>query len=68
MTGDEIQTPQFLSALQVAVRLSISVRTVTRMVKRGELPPPIRYNRKLVRWPASEIDAYLAERVARDRN
>jgi excisionase family DNA binding protein len=59
--------PDLLSALQVAERLSISVRTVQRMVKRGELPPPIRYNRKLIRWPTSEIEAYLAARRANNR-
>jgi len=66
---EEARTPRpdLLSAQQVAERLSISVRTVQRMVQRGELPPPIRYNRKLIRWPAVEIDAYLADRLARDR-
>lgn len=59
--------PDLLSALQVAERLSISVRTVQRMVKRGELPPPIRYNRKLIRWPTAEIEAYLAARRANNR-
>lgn len=59
--------PDLLSALQVAERLSISVRIVQRMVKRGELPPPIRYNRKLIRWPTAEIEAYLAARRANNR-
>jgi predicted DNA-binding transcriptional regulator AlpA len=45
----------------VARRLSISVRTLWRMLQRGMVPPPIRYNRKLVRWRASDLERYLAE-------
>jgi excisionase family DNA binding protein len=50
----ELLTPQ-----QVAERLSISTRTLWRMLAREELPPPIRYTRKLVRWKAADIAAYL---------
>jgi excisionase family DNA binding protein len=49
-----------LSARQVAHRLSISVRTVWRMLERNELPQPVRFNRKLVRWRAMDIDKYVA--------
>ena len=47
--------PELLSSEQVADLLSISVRTVWRMVLRGELPKPIRYNRRLVRWRINGI-------------
>jgi excisionase family DNA binding protein len=49
-----------LTARDVADRLSISVRTVWRMTARGVLPQPVRYNRKLVRWKAADIDRYVA--------
>jgi excisionase family DNA binding protein len=49
-----------LTAQEVADRLSISSRTVWRMERRGELPSPIRYNRKLVRWKAADIEDYVA--------
>jgi excisionase family DNA binding protein len=49
-----------MTAQQVADRLSISVRTVYRLVARGVLPPPVRFNRKLVRWKRSDIDRYIA--------
>jgi excisionase family DNA binding protein len=64
---EEAQRPELLSAQQVAERLSISVRTVQRMVQRGELPRPIRYNRKLIRWPTAEIEAYLKAKLALKR-
>ena len=49
-----------LSARQVAHRLSISVRTVWRMLERNQLPEPVRFNRKLVRWRALDIDRFVA--------
>jgi excisionase family DNA binding protein len=48
-----------LTSQQVADRLSISVRTLWRLVARGIFPQPIRYNRKLVRWKAADIDHYI---------
>jgi excisionase family DNA binding protein len=55
-----IPTKDLLTAREVADRLSVSVRTLWRMAARGDLPPPIRYNRKLVRWKAADIDRYVA--------
>jgi excisionase family DNA binding protein len=54
------RTKDLLTAQQIAYRLSISVRTVWRMLERQELPQPIRYNRKLVRWRVTDIDQYVA--------
>lgn len=48
-----------LSSDEVAGRLSISVRTLWRMVKSGRFPQPIRYNRKLVRWKAVDVARYI---------
>ena len=44
---------------EVAGLLAVSRRTLWRMVARGEVPEPIRYNRKLVRWKSSDIARYL---------
>ena len=49
-----------LTALETARRLSVGVRTLYRMVEAAQLPPPIRYNRKLVRWRTADVEAYLA--------
>jgi predicted DNA-binding transcriptional regulator AlpA len=54
-----------LTSQQVADRLSISVRTLWRLVARGSFPPPIRYSRKLVRWKTVEVDRYVQELSAR---
>jgi predicted DNA-binding transcriptional regulator AlpA len=44
--------------------LSISVRTVWRLLERDELPQPIRYNRKLVRWRSIDLDQYVESLTA----
>jgi predicted DNA-binding transcriptional regulator AlpA len=42
--------------------------TLSRRVRRGEFPAPIRVGSRNVAWLKSEIDAWQAERVAlRDR-
>ena len=53
-------TPELLTAQQVADVLSVSTRTLWRMVARGKLPPPIRWNRKLVRWHRDTLEQFLA--------
>jgi excisionase family DNA binding protein len=59
-TRSESRGPQdLLTSQQVADRLSVSVRTLWRLVSRGNFPQPIRYNRKLVRWKSSDIERYL---------
>jgi excisionase family DNA binding protein len=48
-----------LTSQDVADRLSICVRTLYRMVARGQFPRPIRFSRKAVRWRRSDVDIYL---------
>lgn len=54
-------SPELLTSQQVADRLSVSVRTLWRLVASGKFPKPVRYNRKLVRWKNAEVTRYLAE-------
>jgi predicted DNA-binding transcriptional regulator AlpA len=53
----------------MARRLHISVRTLYRMVRRGQVPQPIRFNRKLVRWRDSDYEQCLeaVEKLLRKR-
>ena len=48
-----------LTAQEVARRLSIGVRTLWRLVAAGNLPQPVRFSRKLVRWKAVDIEQYI---------
>ncbi len=48
-----------LTSDQAAAMTSTSVRTIWRMVERGQFPAPMRYNRRLVRWVRRDIEAWL---------
>jgi excisionase family DNA binding protein len=54
---------EMLAAKEVAALLGISVRTVWRLRARGELPQPIRYSRKLVRWRRDHLERFLEARL-----
>ena len=54
--------PDLLTAKEVARRLSICVRTLYRLVRAGRVPAPLRFNRKLVRWRARDIDRLVGRR------
>lgn len=43
----------------IAKMLSVSVGTVDKLVKRGELPQPKRLGQKLSFWPREQIEALL---------
>jgi excisionase family DNA binding protein len=47
-----------LSPADVAGMLRVSLRTLWRMAQAGILPRPVRFSRKLVRWLASDIQAW----------
>jgi excisionase family DNA binding protein len=48
-----------LGPKEVAERLSIGVRTLHKMIERGDFPSPIRFNRKLVRWRIQDVLAFV---------
>jgi len=56
---------RFLDSEQVAKMLSVSVSTLWRLVKRGTLPAPIRYNRKLIRWSEAVVREWMAQERTR---
>lgn len=44
---------------QLAEALQVTVPTLWRLVRAGQLPEPIRYNRRLARWPAESVERWL---------
>jgi len=51
-----------LCAKQVAKRLSVSVRTLFRLIDRGVLPQPLKSGHKLTRWGTADV-AVAIERM-----
>jgi prophage regulatory protein len=58
--SDRILRPRDLSA-----RIGLSLSTLWRLRRRGDLPEPIRLSPGCVGWRASDIDAWLAARPER---
>ncbi len=53
-----------LEADEVARIIGMSKRTLWRLVGAGRYPAPVRFNRKLVRFPASALQLWLADNGA----
>ena len=54
-----------LSVQSVAERLNCSPRSVRRLSDAGRMPRPLRVG-SLIRWRASDVDAWIAEGCPRD--
>ena len=52
---------ELLTARELAGKLSISLSTFWKMVARGDLPTPIRFTSRLVRWRIIDIRDHLAK-------
>lgn len=58
-------TPLCLRLDEVAARIGVSPRTVSRLIASGDLPSITVLRRRLV--PVDALEAYLAGRIARAR-
>jgi predicted DNA-binding transcriptional regulator AlpA len=52
-------TNELLSAEEFARVLAVSKRTLFRLRSKGLIPSPVAISAKIVRWRASDIQAYL---------
>jgi len=51
---------RFLRAKDLAKRLGVSIATIWRMVKREQLPAPIKITPSISAWPVSAIEKWEA--------
>lgn len=54
----EDSSPWLLTKKQVADKLQVCPRQVSRLRNKGELPDPVRLGTS-VRWPAKELDSWI---------
>lgn len=52
---------KFITIQAVAEVLAVSRSTICRWVAAGTMPAPTRIGRRLVRWPAATIEAWLLD-------
>jgi predicted DNA-binding transcriptional regulator AlpA len=57
-----------LSKKEVARKVGVSPRTISRYVAQNKLPRPIRFSRVCVRWCRKDIDEYLERLSAAGRS
>ena len=53
---------RLLTRTEVETRCGIARTTVYRLMRAGQFPEPIRVGPRAVRWPESEVEAWLAGR------
>lgn len=54
---------RLLPLVEVEQLTGIKKTTVYHLIRLGEFPPPIRLTRRASRWPASHVQAWIAERI-----
>ncbi|UEM08147.1 AlpA family phage regulatory protein (plasmid) [Skermanella rosea] len=59
--------PDLIAPAAVAVILGISTTALTKLVNRGEVPPPFKYGARCVLWSRREIQLLAYEREAAAR-
>lgn len=59
MVSTRVMIPDLLTVRDVALRLSISERTVWRWTALGILPPPVHPHARSTRWRVADIERYL---------
>ena len=55
-------TDKMLRREEVENRCGIARTTIYRLMRAGQFPEPVKVGPRAVRWPASEIEDWLAER------
>ena len=53
---------RLLTRREVETRCSLSRSSLYRLMRSGRFPEPLRVGVRAVRWPASEIEAWLSDR------
>lgn len=52
---------EYMTAIEVAEELRVTRVTVYRMIRRGQLPEPVRFSTRCSRWRRADVEAALAE-------
>lgn len=56
---------RWVSPATLAAELQLSRATIWRMIKSGQLPPPVRLSARVLRWDWQEVESFIAARSGR---
>jgi prophage regulatory protein len=62
-SNHQVPRPRIFSITELRTEVGLSQRTIWEMVSAGSFPRPIRIGPRRVGWLATEIDAWLADRI-----
>ena len=62
MTSNAPPIDRLLTRPEVEARTSLSCSAIYRLMRAGRFPEPLRVGVRAVRWPTSEIEAWLQSR------
>jgi excisionase family DNA binding protein len=54
-----LQTGRLLNITDVSVKLGVSTRHIRNMVRKQEMPAPVKVGKRSVRWHEREIETYI---------
>ncbi len=54
---------RIIRANELAELLSVSITTIFRMYKNGDLPPKVKISKRAVGWTESDIEEWIQERT-----
>lgn len=57
------QPERLMRLPEVEAIVGLRKSSIYEAVKRGEFPAPVKLSRRAVCWPASAIDAWIADRI-----
>ena len=60
--GDDMDNDRLLRREEVETRCGLARSSIYRLMRSGQFPEPVRVGPRAVRWPASEIEAWLSAR------
>lgn len=55
---------RLLSLPEVEQQTGLKKTTIYGLIRQGGFPPPIRLTRRASRWPASQVQGWIADRIA----
>ena len=55
---------RLLSLPEVEQQTGLKKTTIYGLIRQGGFPPPIRLTRRASRWPASQVQSWIADRIA----
>lgn len=58
-------TKQLLRLPQVQQSVGLSRSEIYRLISLGQFPKPVPLGARVVAWPSDEVQAWIAERIAR---